>query len=123
MTPRKAPAKTAKQKTIAAKRSAKKQAAKAPARDRKRAVPAPTGRAADAPREYAAMMKIVLAAVPDNGRAVAHNSILDAARSASSNKLFPGDTHRMWAKQVLLDLQSKGVLLEDAMRPGNWRRA
>ncbi|MHB8634115.1 MAG: DUF6958 family protein [Thermoplasmatota archaeon] len=99
-----------------------KPAGKAAAKlERKHAVPAPTGKAADAPREYEAMLQIILKTVPARGSGVTHDAILEAARAAS-RRLFPGDTHRMWAKQVLLDLQSKGVVVED---PGTakWRKA
>ncbi|MFO1535682.1 MAG: hypothetical protein ABR586_08460 [Thermoplasmatota archaeon] len=114
---------TAKKEARVAKKAAK--SAKKPAkRARRRAVPEPTppGPGADGREERDAMVKVVLAAVP--GRAyVTEGDIFEAARQATTRRLFPGATHRMWAERVLLDLAANAVLEPDGSRPPRWRRA
>lgn len=89
---------------------------------RRRPVPAPASPTSATGPEYAAMVKIVLAAVPATGPGVSRNQVMDAAREAATNRTFPGDTHRMWAKQVLLDLAANGAIVSTKGTPEKWRR-
>lgn len=66
--------------------------------------------AADDERHYAAMAKVIVAAMPDHAPGITVGSVFEAARRNTSRRQFPGDTHRMWARQVLGDLLAKGAV-------------
>lgn len=114
--------KTRKQKAIGAARAKAKAAAAKPERPRKHAVPEPAAMRTTGKREYLLMTKVVLDVVPSRPPGLALGEVYDAVRDKATKRDFPGDTHRMWAKQVLLDLQAKGVLVEDGGRPSKWRK-
>ncbi len=114
-------AKTRKQKAIGTARAKAKAAAAKPERARKHAVPEPAAMRAEGRREYLLMTQVVLGVVPSKTPGLALGEVYDAVRTKAAQRDFPGDTHRMWAKQVLLDLKAKGVLGEDGS-PGKWRR-
>jgi hypothetical protein len=61
-------------------------------------------------RHYAAMARVIVASLPDHAPGVTIGSVLEAARLHTSRRQFPGDTHRMWARQVLGDLMVKGAV-------------
>ena len=65
---------------------------------------------------YLAMSKIVMAALPDHAPGVPAGDVYEAARNQTSRHKVPGDTHRMWARQVLDDLRASGAVHEDAER-------
>jgi chaperonin GroEL (HSP60 family) len=70
-----------------------------------------------------------------HGRSTQENNILAACAIADVVRTTLGprgmdkmlvdasaDTHRMRAKQVMIDLKAKGVLDEDAGSPAKWRK-
>jgi hypothetical protein len=65
---------------------------------------------------YLAMSKVVMDALPDHAPGVPVGAVFEAARSHTSRHKFPGDTHRMWARQVIDDLRATGAVHEDAER-------
>ena len=77
--------------------------------------------AADDQAHYLAMSKVVLAAMPDHAPGVPMGQVLEAARQNTSRRMFPGDTHRMWARQVLDDLRAEGTIQVDDQL-GFWHR-
>lgn len=116
------PAKAAKAaKSAKAARPAK--AAKKAGGRRRKAVPEPGTPPSESGKEYLAMSKMILEAVPAHGAGLTRNEVFDVVRDEAPARLFPGDTHRMWAKQVFLDLAAKGVLKGDGATPERWRRA
>ena len=72
--------------------------------------------APDDQAHYLAMSKIVLGALPEHAPGITAGEVYEAARRQTSRHKFPGDTHRMWARQVLDDLRANGAVLEDAER-------
>jgi hypothetical protein len=64
-------------------------------------------------RHYAAMSKVVVAAIPDHEPGVPLGQVLEAARRNTTRRMFPGDTHRMWAVKVLNDLRATGAVRQD----------
>lgn len=70
--------------------------------------------AADDRAHHLAMSKVVLAAIPDHAPGVPMGQVLEAARQGTSRRMFPGDTHRMWAKRLLDELRAQGTVHVDA---------
>lgn len=95
---------------------------KAGARKRGRGMPEPTAAPAEGKREYLLMVQLVMDALPAKAPGASFGDVLDQVRSRASKRDFPGDTHRTWAKQVLLDLKAAGLAAEDG-ETSAWRRA
>lgn len=82
---------------------ARRDGAKLARREQKRNAP-------DEERHYAAMARVLVAALPSRAPGVTLGSVLEAARRSTSRRQFPGDTHRMWARKVLDDLVTNGTV-------------
>ena len=95
---------------------------KASARTRRRGMPEPTAAPAEGKREYLLMAQLVMDALPAKSPGASFGDVLEQVRSRASKRDFPGDTHRAWAKQILVDLKAAGLAVEDG-ETSAWRRA
>lgn len=65
----------------------------------------------------------MLSLLPKKAPGMTQQEMIAAMRDALSVEQFPGATTSWWMKTVQLDLEAKGVVVRDAVKPLRWRRA
>lgn len=73
--------------------------------------------------KYRAAREALLGALPKRPPGMTQREMMLAMRSALPLSLFPGTTTTWWMKTVQLDLEAKGLVIRDHVKPLRWRRA
>ncbi|MEM7779083.1 MAG: hypothetical protein AAF697_01680 [Pseudomonadota bacterium] len=74
--------------------------------------------------KYADMLSALEKALPRSSPGVTQSEMVEAVKPHLSSDLFPqGKTSGWWAKTVQLDLEAKGKLVREKVKPLRWHWA
>jgi hypothetical protein len=73
--------------------------------------------------KYKAARAALLKGLPKRAPGMTQHEMMVAMRDALPESVFPGTTTSWWMKTVQLDLEAKGLVVRDSVKPLRWRRA
>jgi hypothetical protein len=73
--------------------------------------------------KYKAARAALLKVLPKRAPGMTQHEMMVAMRDALPESVFPGTTTSWWMKTVQLDLEAKGLVVRDSVKPLRWRRA
>jgi uncharacterized protein DUF6958 len=72
--------------------------------------------------KYAAMKKVLLKVMPKKAPGLTQAEMMAAVGRAAPKETFPRSTYMWWAKCVQLDLETRGDLTREDVKPLRWHR-
>lgn len=73
--------------------------------------------------KYKAARTALLKVLPKRAPGMTQHEMMIATRDALPESVFPGTTTSWWMKTAQLDLEAKGLVVRDSVKPLRWRRA